>query len=195
LDLLSGELMKRFFTIFALLLAIALPAAAQWQQRRLSGDDQRRFDSYYSRWQDYRRTNNRDQISSMENRMQDIYRHYGIPADTPYGRIASNGGDRGWGRDRDWDRDRDRDRDWDRDRDRNRDWDRDRDRGSDRGRFRGRLNSQDQARFDSYYSRWLQYRQTNNRSEMASMEARMRGIMNSNQIPLETPFGEIASRR
>jgi len=188
--------MKRFFTIFALLLAITLPAAAQWQQRRLSGDDQRRFDSYYSRWQDYRRTNNREQISSMENRMQDIYRHYGIPADTPYGRVASNG-NRGWGRDRDWDRDRDRDRDWGRDRgrDRNRDWDRDRDRGSDRGRFRGRLNSQDQARFDSYYSRWLQYRQTNNRSEMASMEARMRGIMNSYQIPLETPFGEIASRR
>jgi len=123
----------------------------------------------------------------MENRMQDIYRHYGIPADTPYGRVASDGGDRGWGRDRDWNRDRDRDHGWDRDRDRG--WDRDRD------RFRGRLNSQDQARFDSYYSRWLQYRQTNNRSEMASMEARMRGIMNSNQIPLETPFGEIASRR
>jgi hypothetical protein len=176
--------MKRFFTIFALLLAIVLPAAAQWQQRRLSGDDQRRFDSYYSHWQDYRRTNNREQTSSMENRMQDIYRHYGIPSDTPYGRVASNG-NRGWGRD--WDRDRDRDGD------RGRGWDRDR--GWGRDRFRGRLNSQDQARFDSYYSRWLQYRQTNNRSEMASMEGRMRNILNAYQIPLDTPFGEIASRR
>jgi hypothetical protein len=193
--------MKKFFTIFALLLAITLPAAAQWQQRRLSEDDQRRFDSYYSRWQDYRRTNNREQVSSMESRMQDTYRRYGIPSDTPYGRVASNGRDRGWGRDRDWDRDRDRDwdrgrdRDWDRDRDRG--WDRDQgwDRGSGRDRFRGRLNPQDQARFDSYYSRWLQYRQTNNRGEMASMEGRMRGIMNAYQIPLETPFGEIASRR
>src|SRR5439155_24232009 len=81
-----SEPIKRFFTTYALHHDITLPAAAQWQQRRLSEDDQRRFDSYYSRWQDYRRTNNREQISSMENRMQDIYRHYRIPADTPYGR-------------------------------------------------------------------------------------------------------------
>ena len=188
--------MKKIFTVAALLIAMILPSAAQWRQNRLSEDDQRRFDSYYSRWQDYRRTNNREQISSMENRMQDIYRHYGIPSDTPYGRVASNG-DRGWGRDRDWDHDRDRDRDWDRDRDRDRDWGRDRDRGWDQGggRYRSRLSTQDQSRFDSYYSRWLQYRQTNNRSEMASMEGRMRGIMNSYQIPLDTPFGAIASRR
>src|SRR5438093_13596401 len=103
--------MKSSFTTFARDHAITLPAGPQRQQRRLSEDDQRRFDSYYSRWQDYRRTNNREQISSMENRMQDIYRHYGIPADTPYGRVASNG-NRGWGRDRDWDRGRGRDRDW-----------------------------------------------------------------------------------
>lgn len=186
--------MKKIFTVAALLFAMILPAAAQSRQSRLSEDDRRRFNSYYSRWQDYRRTNNREQISSMENRMQDIYRHYGIPSDTPYGRVASNG-DRGWGRDRDWDRDRDRDRDWGRDRDRDRDHDRGWDQGGGRDRFRGRLKPEDQARFDSYYSRWLQYRQTNNRSEMASMEGRMRGIMSSYQIPLDTPFGALASRR
>jgi hypothetical protein len=72
-----------------------VPALGQWQQQRpqLSQDDQRRFDSYYSRWQDYRRTNHRSEVLSMEKRMQDIYSHYNIPADTPYWRVASNGRD------------------------------------------------------------------------------------------------------
>ena len=47
----------------------------------------------------------------MEKRMQSIYQRYGIPADTPYRDVASNGGG-GGNRDRDWDRERDRDRDW-----------------------------------------------------------------------------------
>ena len=83
--------MKKLFGIVALLIAISLPALAQGQQRRLSADDQRRFDSYYSRWLDYKRTNNQGEVVSMEKRMQDIYAHYGIPSNVPYSRIASNG--------------------------------------------------------------------------------------------------------
>ncbi len=92
-------------------------------------------------------------------------------------------------RDRDRDRDRDnsrtyRDRDWDRDRD----GDRDRNSGYygqqgnygyygrqgsyGRGQWQGRLSASDQRRFDSYYSRWLQYRATNNRGEILSMQNR-----------------------
>src|SRR5437879_13864742 len=109
--------MKKLFGIAALLIAISLPALAQGQQRRLSADDQRRFDSYYSRWLDYKRTNNQGEVVSMEKRMQDMYAHYGIPSNVPYSRIASYVQvDRG--RDRDWDRDRDRDRDRDHDGDR-----------------------------------------------------------------------------
>ena len=81
--------MKRFFTIFALLLAITLPAAAQWQQRRLSEDDQRRFDSYYSRWLDYRRDNNQSEVNSMERRMWDVMDQYKIPRDVSFDEIAS----------------------------------------------------------------------------------------------------------
>jgi len=55
--------MKKYLGIMALLLAIALPVFAQG--RRLSSDDQRRFDSYFSRWQEYRRTNNRDEVISI----------------------------------------------------------------------------------------------------------------------------------
>jgi hypothetical protein len=88
--------MKKFFAISALLLAIVLPAVAQGI--RLSLSDQKRFDSYYSGWQEYRRTNNSSEVVSMEKRMQDVYRHYGIPAGTPYGNVASSGNRIGAGR-------------------------------------------------------------------------------------------------
>jgi hypothetical protein len=136
--------MKKLFSVMALLAALILPCLAQ-AQVRLSLSDQKRFDSYYSRWQSYRQTNNQSQVRSMEGRMQDVYRHYGIPANTPYGNVAS-GGSRTWGSgtwngnrtpDRDWDRDRDRDRDRDWDRDRDRDRDDGRDGHHDNGRHRG----------------------------------------------------------
>jgi hypothetical protein len=137
--------MKKLFAVIAPLAALMLPCFAQGQVR-LSLSDQSRFNSYYSRWQNYRRTNNQSEVHSMEGRMQDVYRHYGIPANTPYGNVASGGsrtsGSGTWNRDhspdRDWDRDRDRDRD--RYRDRDRDWDRDADRRDehhDQGLHRG----------------------------------------------------------
>ena len=86
--------MKKQFALMALFAALALCQAAQ-AQIRLSISDQQRFDSYYSRWQSYKATNNQSEVRSMEGRMQDVYRHYGIPAGTPYGRVASNGGG-GW---------------------------------------------------------------------------------------------------
>jgi hypothetical protein len=165
--------MKKIFLILGLMLAITLPALAQWGQRRLSPDDQRRFDSYYQRWQQYRQTNNRSDMSSMEKRMQDIYQHYGIPANTPYGRVASDGGG-GY-------------------EDRVRDWDRSRDGGS--SNYRVRFSPEDQSHFDSYYSRWLQYRRTNNRDQIASMEKRMWDVMDRYNVPRSVPFSKLASRR
>ena len=63
----------------------------QWQGR-LSASDQRRIDSYYSRWLKYRATNNRGEILSMQNRMYDVYTHYGIPSNVPFNQVASSGG-------------------------------------------------------------------------------------------------------
>ena len=80
----------RKLSIALLLLCLTVPALAQYQGR-LSSDDQRRFDSYYQRWQDYKRTNNRDEIISMEKRMQDVMQKYNISATVPYAAIASNG--------------------------------------------------------------------------------------------------------
>src|SRR2546430_15509540 len=80
--------MKKLFAVSALLFALFVPVLAQ-AQRQLSPEDQRRFDSYYSRWQEYRHTNNREQIASMEKRMQDVYEQYDIPRETPYCEVAS----------------------------------------------------------------------------------------------------------
>ena len=66
-----------------------------WQQNQhLSGEDQGRFDSYFQRWLAYRRTNNRDEVTSMERRMFDIYDHYAIPHNVRFERVASQGGGR-----------------------------------------------------------------------------------------------------
>ena len=213
--------MNRLLAVSAGLIALALPAVAQaqsypsyresvkpvafqWQDRddrwrggsRLSADDQRRFDSYYSRWLEYRRTNNGDEIRSMEGRMQDIYSHYGIPSNTPYDRVASNGygggyGNGGYGNGGWWGRDRDRDGDRDDD-------DRWGGRRSSNGWGWGhssnyRLSADDQRRFDSYYSRWIEYRRTNNGDEIRSMEGRMQDIYSHYGIPSNTPYGAVAS--
>ena len=81
--------MKKLLGIL-FLLAVSLPALAQ---SGLSTRDQQRFDSYYTRWQEYRRVNDRGQTISMEKRMLDVYAHYGIPTQTPFWQIATNGHD------------------------------------------------------------------------------------------------------
>lgn len=137
-------------------LSLVLPIWAQDHNWQLSSEDQRRFDSYYSRWQQYRQKNDREQILSMEKRMQDVYAHYQVPADTPYWRVASNG-------------------------------------HSAEDQFRGRLERGDQERFDSYFSRWQEYRRENNRGQVLSMEKRMQEVYAHYHIPSSTPYFWVAS--
>jgi len=74
----------------------------------LRSDDQSRFDSYYTRWLNYKRTNNSGEVRSMEKRMYDIYNTYRIPTSVPFYQVASpnvsqpdpgwgGGGNPGWG--------------------------------------------------------------------------------------------------
>src|SRR6184192_642648 len=62
----SEDSMKKTFVLAALFLVLLGTAFAQLRGRQLSADDQQRFDSYFSRWQDYRRTNNQREMRSME---------------------------------------------------------------------------------------------------------------------------------
>ena len=173
----------------------------------LAPEWQSKFDSYYQRWLQYRSSNNQSEAASMERRMQDIMRNYNIPANTPYGAVASPGiggnnggyyGRGGYGRR----------------------GDNDGDEGGAYGRggygnggygnggygnggyygngngrygYHGVLAPEWQSKFDSYYQRWLQYRATNNQGEVASMEKRMQDIMRNYNIPSNVPYGQVAS--
>jgi len=51
---------------------------------RFSGTDANDFRSYFSRWQNYKRSNNREQAASMEERMHKIMYSHNIPEDASY---------------------------------------------------------------------------------------------------------------
>ena len=42
-----------------------------------------RYDSYYERWLDYKRANNREETLSMEKRMQEVMRQHQVPITVP----------------------------------------------------------------------------------------------------------------
>src|SRR5216683_482814 len=71
--------------------ATAYPANSQWQSR-LSPDDQRDFDRYYSKWVDDTRQNDRDAVSRDAGYMQEIMARNNIPASVPFDQIASSAG-------------------------------------------------------------------------------------------------------
>jgi hypothetical protein len=51
---------------------------------RFSGNDANDFRSYYSRWQNYKRSNNRQQSASMEERMRKIMSAHDVPDNASY---------------------------------------------------------------------------------------------------------------
>jgi len=148
----------------------------RWQGR-LSGEDQSRFDSYYSRWLDAVQTNDRDKRNSMEDHMRDVMSHYNIPSDVPFDQVASNN-TQGYGIHRRPDQEGDNDRGHSGDRDR---------------QWQSRLSAKDQQRFDTYYSRWMEARQTGDRHATANMEKRMLDLMTRYSIPRDAQFSQIAS--
>jgi hypothetical protein len=159
--------MKKLLGIL-FLLAVTLPALAQ---SGLSQRDQQRFDSYYTRWQQYKAVNARGEVISMEKRMLDVYAHYGIPAGTPFWRIATNG------------------------RDETRHEARQEARHEERPHWRERLSNEERAHFDSLYTRWREARERRDYDDAERLQHHMRAIMERNQIPREVRFEEVASRR
>jgi hypothetical protein len=128
-------------------------------QGKLLGDDQRRFDDYYGKWLQARQDRRRDEVTSMEMRMLDVYKHNSVPADTPYEMVASANvappTSESW---------------------------------------RGRLPAEDQQRMDSYYQRWIEARQKDDRTQISSMEGRMLDLLEHNRIPANTPYEFLVSR-
>jgi hypothetical protein len=81
--------MNKFLGTLALLVAIAMPAFAQ-QAGRLSPDDQREFDKYYTKWVNDTRKSDRDDTADVKH-MQQLMGRNPIPSNVTYAQIASTG--------------------------------------------------------------------------------------------------------
>ena len=56
------------------------------------------------------------------------------------------------------------------------------------------MTRDDQDKFDNYYSRWVQDKQTGDRDDMVSMEHHMQDLMNKYAIPADRPYEQVASQ-
>jgi len=160
--------MNRLLGMSAFLLLFCLPSFAQTQ--RMSPEDQDRFNSYYSRWMHDRQSNDRDDMISMEHRMQDLMYKYAIPSDTPYGEVAVANTAPGYGGDSDY-----------------------RDRSYVGSYNQARLSPDDQGKFNEEYRKWQESTAKNDRDDIDKHARKMEEIMARYNIPPNTPFDEIAS--
>jgi len=130
---------------------------ARQGQNHLTVEDQQRFDSYYSRWLTARRTGNRSETGSMEERMRDLMGRNSIPLTVQFSQIASESS----------------------------------------GRYSQpnipRFSGKDASDFRAYYARWQEYRRTNNREQVASMEERMRKVMTDHNVPNNASYEDVVN--
>ena len=82
--------MKKLLGTFALMAVIAMPCFGQWYTR-LSSDDQREFDKYYTKWVNDTRKNDTDDIAKDVRHMREIMARNNIPATVPFEQIATTG--------------------------------------------------------------------------------------------------------
>jgi len=132
---------------------------------RLSPEDQREFDKFYSRWIEDTRKGDRDDIQSDVSHMQDIMARYSIPTDVPFDRIATAGyGSSDYA-------------------------------GGSRSyeRWQGRLSPEDQHRFDKAYAEWVEDTRKHDRDDIPKDMRKMQDIMARYNIPANVPFDAIAS--
>ncbi|MBV9340619.1 MAG: hypothetical protein JO159_06985 [Acidobacteria bacterium] len=157
--------MNRVLGILLLVVACAMPALTQLQ--RMTGEDEAKFNSYYSRWLEDRQMNNRDDMLSMEQRMQDLMSKYAIPPDTPYDQVASEN--------------RMAPRTYDRD-----------DR-SYAGQPQERLSPDDQKEFNKEYAKWQEAKARNDRDDIDKHARKLDTILARYNISPDTPFDAIAT--
>ena len=179
--------MKYVLAISALLIPLCLPAVARAQaqypgtyagtnptygswQGRLSPDDQKNFDKYYSKWVEARRKNDQDDVSNNARKMQEIMARYNIPGNVPFDQIATNGNAGAYPG------------------------------GAYPSGTYGaqppygqRLSPQDQKEFDKAYEKWIEATRKNDRDDINSNARKMQEIMGRYNIPSNAPFAAIAS--
>jgi hypothetical protein len=133
---------------------------------RLSADEQKDFDKYYTKWVNDTRKNDRDDIARDVRHMQEIMARKNIPANVPFVEVASTG---------------------------NAEEASSANAYPQRGDWQDRLSPNDQRDFDRYYSQWVDDTRRNDRDEVSRDAGRLQEIMTRNNIPADVPFDRIAS--
>ncbi|PYX57169.1 MAG: hypothetical protein DMG73_13635 [Acidobacteria bacterium] len=133
---------------------------------RLSRDDQKKFDKYYSEWVEANRKNKREESDENARKMQEIMARYNIPSSVQFEQIASNasgayGGNGAY--------------------------------GYSAPASYTRLSTDDQKKFDKHYAKWLEARRKNDREDIDENARKMQDIMARYNIPANVPFDRIAS--
>ena len=141
--------------------------AVRVYQGRLSADDQREFDKYYTKWVNDTRKNDRDDISKDVGRMQQIMAKNNIPASVPFDQIASTGYPGNGYPAAAY--------------------------PTTNSQWQSRLSPDDQRDFDRYYSKWVDDMRKNDRDDVGKDAGYMQEIMARNNIPASVPFDQIAS--
>jgi hypothetical protein len=142
---------------------------------RLSPDDQKKFDKYYSKWVDAQRKNDRDDVDENARKMQEIMARYNIPSNVPFDRVATNAAYGPNSQNPNY-------------------------AGAYPGAYpnspagwQGRLSPDDQKKFDKYYSKWVDAQHKNDRDDVEENAHHMADIMAHYNIPANVPFDQIAS--
>lgn len=144
-------------------------AYPSYGQARLSPEDQRNFDKYYSKWLDAQRKHDQDDIDGNARHMQDIMARYNIAANVPFAAIASNGyaaGPNGSYPPYPYAN----------------------------AQPPQRLSAKDQSDFDKYYRHWVDARRKKDMDDVDKNARKMEEIMARYNIPANVPFDRIATQ-
>ena len=168
-----------FMAVVLLSLVAAAPATAQAQYPNgyyaqpqgwhgvLSPEDQQQFDKYYAKWVNDTRKNDRDDIASDAQHMQNIMVRYNIPSNVSFDQVASMTGTPAYPN------------------------------GAYAAPYpaygQARLSPEDQRNFDKYYAKWIEAQRKNDQDDITENARKMQDIMARYNIPPNVEFATIAS--
>ena len=145
-------------------------------QSRLSPEDQRDFDRYYSQWLDDSRRSDRGDANRDMQHMRDIMGRNNIPSDVPVDQLATPAANQnsaypsnGNGYNNNYPA------------------------GAYSGNGQTRLSSDDQKEFDKAYGKWVNDSRRNDRDDIEKDTRKMQEIMARYNIPANVPYDQIAS--
>jgi hypothetical protein len=144
-------------------------------QIRLSAEDQRDFDRYYSQWIDDTRHMDRDNADRDVRHMQDIMARNNIPPDVAYNQVATPGGYQNNNGSQ------------------NNSYNDNSYAGGGTAYGQSRLSPEDQREFDKVYAKFVNDSRKKDDDDLQKDARKLQDIMVRNNIPSNIPYDQIAS--